>query len=563
MGALEAAGRGRSGAVDARTEGWGTALPEHVTEAVWLKSTGTLTMSIRIDGGERVDLSSAPVKRLIIRPKGNAYDALSPTTASQQQLVLPPDLLDLEVNMSRGAGQAHFKIAGAHRRLSVRVRGGHSRYNRLVLENFRLNTLSASKVSLDIRRRTLEPGETRAIIASLRISSSTVSLNDRALTHLGLTGNCSLRAQNSTISNVVVNGRASLSGEMVGSNLGLLYRGHASAKGMDLVIKSETCLEFQRVRDMRIAVVRNAELVVAGEARGLTLAGPGILTVGVGASDVAFLNPTPRLRMCENAQLVDASGSVQIIAARHASIIGKESSEKSSGANSGTMLNVTGVSKGEDLSGLSLSNFRVPLSITGLQILDALSGHAAQVSPSLHAGLPGLMPGTWRRIGWRRTVSHEMAINSQIATALASLAAEKAESGAVRTKLAWCAYRMRNISAAGRAERVLLSLYRGIGYGERPGPAMLTYVALAIMMASIALSGNEFVPTVDGLHLWIKAVGDWLIAPVHVLKLTGEAEPESYLPQPWDTLARLIIALPLATAALALRKYVKSERKAR
>jgi hypothetical protein len=264
-----------------------------------------------------------------------------------------------------------------------------------------------------------------------------------------------------------------------------------------------------------------------------------------------------------NAQLVDVHGRIRLGEVAGAGIIGR--SRRRHDPIDGDRLILEALSAdGEHSKGLTVNEVVIPQTLRGLQMIATLQSNAQQVSPAIHDKLPGLGALAGPRLSalLRPNLSDsEMQIAGQYARSLADLANSTGAPASVRTQLAWCSYRMRTATAPARAERVLLGFYRLVGYGERVVPAALTYITIAALMNILALHDADFMLSVGGMLHWLRGFLDWLVTPLHILKLTGDRQTAFTFSQPWDTLARLLVAIPFATGVLALRKYVKEDRK--
>jgi hypothetical protein len=169
-------------------------------------------------------------------------------------------------------------------------------------------------------------------------------------------------------------------------------------------------------------------------------------------------------------------------------------------------------------------------------------------------GLPGAgWEYRWPRpLVMRRSpdLAARLAEDAEFVDALARLARDKGAPGATRTKIAWCAYRLRHLSARSVWERLTLAGYRLLGYGERPMPAFMTWLVLAL--AATVLSAQ-----VVGLR---QSVFDeflsYAFGPAGVLFHSGGPDQ----PHPWQYLVRAIVAVPLVTGLIALRNFVKQGR---
>lgn len=218
-----------------------------------------------------------------------------------------------------------------------------------------------------------------------------------------------------------------------------------------------------------------------------------------------------------------------------------------------------------NVTGTSLVNVAFTADLAGITVLSALAGPARHVAPLVHDGLPGMrLPegGTVTAFGWRRVEGESALTQAEFARALSSLAGLKGAPASARAQLAWCRYRMRNLTAPTRNERLLLSAYRLIGYGERLTAPLLMLGCLIVLMNQLALLSSPISLSASGLWHWLRGLLDWAITPLHLLRLTEPQELAGAFAQPWDTLARLVLAVPFATSLLILRKYVKEDDRA-
>ncbi|MBB5790814.1 hypothetical protein HD601_005389 [Jiangella mangrovi] len=163
------------------------------------------------------------------------------------------------------------------------------------------------------------------------------------------------------------------------------------------------------------------------------------------------------------------------------------------------------------------------------------------------------LPGAGRRYRWprqlflrrERDLVARLPEDAEFVDALARLARDKGAPGATRTKIAWCAYRLRHLSARSVWERLALTGYRLLGYGERPGPALLTWLVLAL--TATVLSAQV-------VGLGQSAFDEFLsyaFGPAGVLFQSGGPDQ----PHPWQYLVRAIVAVPLVTGLIALRNF--------
>jgi hypothetical protein len=258
--------------------------------------------------------------------------------------------------------------------------------------------------------------------------------------------------------------------------------------------------------------------------------------------------------MDPHSQIVDAFGHVRLEQARDASLSGVAGSKS---ANIDDLLVISGAVSASEVSGSSFTDIAIPVSLEGLRTISILREGADAVGPALHGGLPGLgqLAFPYPASVMQPKISHSLQLEARYASAMAELASGKGAPASTRTLLAWCAYRLRNATASSRIERMVLSAYRVLGYGERFAPAFAAFILAAVALNVAALHGR---PTDwDGVDTWFLGLADWLLTPLHILNLTDSPKPAFTFEQPWDALARLAVALPFAVSVLALRKFVK------
>jgi len=210
------------------------------------------------------------------------------------------------------------------------------------------------------------------------------------------------------------------------------------------------------------------------------------------------------------------------------------------------------------VAGSSFEYVRIPVSPRGCQILlefETLS----QFTPGVQD-----LPTVTRRVAIadlfrkrkRVAVSSDRAIQTQYTRLLSRLANTKGSPASERTRVVWAAYCMRTSTAQTRSERALLTAYRMLGYGERPGPPLVTWLATAMILAP---TGPRRGPMLDPsleltrrlLHNWC----DYLLSPLHLLNLAGGVSA----PGPFLTVTRTLVAIPFVTAVLAIRRFVKAD----
>ncbi|MEP9384601.1 hypothetical protein [Nocardioides sp. KR10-350] len=201
-----------------------------------------------------------------------------------------------------------------------------------------------------------------------------------------------------------------------------------------------------------------------------------------------------------------------------------------------------------------ISGFTVPPGLTGRRLLNYLAT-AHHLEPATTA-LPGWEFRALGKHGLREAANaassderRRREHDAELMRELRRLAHEKGASGSARTKVGWCAQRLRHVTTRGRVESVALWAYRLLGYGERPGPALLTWVALSVV---VAIAAVLFTPAVWG-HLPQEIVIQAVSPLAGVLRAGTAPERED-----WMYVTRALIAVPLVTGLLSLRHYVRA-----
>lgn len=287
-------------------------------------------------------------------------------------------------------------------------------------------------------------------------------------------------------------------------------------------------------------------LTVHGPLRDSVFAGPAQIVVPQG---VALDGPRferlgkklPRLRAASQSVITEIGGIVVIQAAAGASLTGC-----GSGFEIDKVESQSGGQKTDYFTNSYLRNFVVKPGLHGHALLSFMDD-AHQVEPST-AALPG-WDLRFRRLSSANKVDRR---NAEFMRKLSELADTKGASGSVRTKIGWCTQRLRHEATTGWVERRALDGYRCLGYGERPGPPLLTWVALSLIFTLLLWwLGHATVCNVgDFLALWANRAA----SPVGAILGTGTATEDSA----WLYLVRAIVAIPLVVAALCVRKYVRA-----
>ncbi len=531
--------------------------------ATWSQSTSCLRIDVQQPVAGGLDLSRVRARRVELLVTGNPIRALQ-TTAPRWSVALPDSTGELLVELQEGT-QAGLDVNVPHKHLKVWVKGHRQHAPRLDFGSTPVHALEMQHVRVDLSGLL----SNRLSISSLQLTDAELHVANRNINQLGVRGKCIVELNKTDVGVLTARGRAVLRVNTIDCRVGrVATQGDPGqpATGPALVLLQHSKLDIARASDLRVVINEHAELHLHEEASDISLTGPGGLHVVRAGKDFRFSEPCVRLTMAKYAQLLQATGPVILAEVAGASIVGIATNDTSKAVAGREPLQIREVSEEPDHSqGVTLIDVDVPVTLQGLRVLATLSDTAHQVTPVLHQKLPGLGPLSGLKVSAFRRAPDPRAtslLRAQYAHALSELAATTRAPASVRTKLAWCAYRMRNVVAPGRTERVLLSLYRTIGYGERVMPALGLYVALAVLMTGLALADRPIDLGLRGLATWVKGVLDWLVTPLHVLKLTQNRADSAYtFSQPWDTLARLMLAVPFATGVLALRKYVKEDAK--
>lgn len=222
------------------------------------------------------------------------------------------------------------------------------------------------------------------------------------------------------------------------------------------------------------------------------------------------------------------------------------------------------------LEGATLLDVRVPLNSDGVKSMAAL-GQAHLVALDIRH----LCGGHEFRVRWpRRKVKPDPWTSERIFSnpgieeayvrdALENLAGRGAD-GTTISLLKWWQYRLaQKRDKSSSLDKMLLFLYRLIGYGERPGPPALTWLVTCLLSAPLwmprdtsatSLLGEYLLGVLGAATLPIAVVGAANV-PVSVPR-PGYAVPEEL----WTMLLVLVLTcliISLSTTAIALRKRAK------
>lgn len=529
---------------------WARSLHADRSSTNWSEIDQRITIHLDSDDNSAVDLRGSPSNQVVIKVKGNTYNSDSPTVPERWEVHLPPSTSSIAIQV-KGGTQARISLLGGIGRLNVHVSTNGRGQACVDLQQTAISTMTVLQTRVILGRLR------RADLSSLQIEESQVDLTDRTVNQIGIQGKCAIELVRSNVGVLTTRGHAQLRIRTHSCRVGTVT---SINNGQNIVFLHDSNVDVDRIKQAQVIVTKDAELRIFQAIRELTLKGPGSIGFHQSAQQLTFSAPAPKVSIANHVQLVDVVGTVRLGAVAGASIVGRPAQRN--GLDSSRLVLAEVASTPDELNGVTITDVVIPESLIGLQIMAQLQASAHHVTPAIHNDLPGLgrLSG-WRLSAFRRPQVDRSAllISAQYAKAISDLASSLGAPASVRTQLAWCAYRMRMAVAPGRIERILLGLYRLIGYGERVPPAAVCYIALAMIANTISMRHNSVELTSNGVEHWIRGFLDWLVSPLHILNFTGDrGVSEHSLTQPWDTLTRLIVAVPFATAALALRKYVKS-----
>jgi|GEM_PF-5418440 len=315
--------------------------------------------------------------------------------------------------------------------------------------------------------------------------------------------------------------------------------------------RATTRLQVQQmVRDLRVDLGEKTALVVSDTAVNLKVTGAGALHFAKNANGYAVeLDRGVALTCSENSSIMDLSGDVRLGGCAGAHLEGAR-------GKGFTILGKVDGSTEADWSGSILIGFQTPPGLAGRRLLADLEGayhlnpNASNISGWDQALTTNLSPVTWMYYlqSFRADRFQPARQNAEYLRELSRLAREKGAPGATRTKLGWCANRLRNQTADG-VEWIALSFYRLIGYGERPLPALVTWLIAALLSTWVALSttnASDFNETFGSMSLGPLA---------GIMRVDGSG---AHVDGTGWLALRALVAIPLVTGLIALRNYVKS-----
>lgn len=534
-----------------------------VESARWSPSRSMLEMDILAQATRHYDARHSDVQRVSISATGIPWDPDSPTAPGVFQVQLAESVRHVDLSLGEGR-QVGIQFLGGHLN-SLTVSGGGRRMSRAEVHLQTVANVTASSVEL-IALLPAYPGAEG--IGAVTSDAASVVLPHRDVARAVVRGDCALSG-GGRVAELVVGPGGRLRAELA-QPVGRLTRdgGGGRAAGAGLVLVDGSRLAVDDMSDVGVEVAGSALLLLPRGCERLDLGGTGTVVVQTVAREVR-LSGALRLDVEPHAQLLDVCGTARLGRITNATIIASAAMplagrpEPSDRPREGLEISdVLGSKDHEDaVKGSSLSGVTFPVDSHGLQVMSVLMEDAHHVSPLVHPGLPGLARGSlrFRRRRLEPASADTAAVRAIYARTLAELAASKGAPASTRSMLAWCSYRMRNLTAPRWEERRILSAYRLIGYGERFIPPFVTYMVIALLMCLVGMLDRPVDLSIEGAANVLWAWMDWLATPLHVLRLTGPDPKLAVFAQPWDTLARILVAIPFGTAVLALRKYVKEK----
>lgn len=341
--------------------------------------------------------------------------------------------------------------------------------------------------------------------------------------------------------------------------------GHAAIQHIEAEGKSST-LRVTRVTQQGQSTPQNTQMTISTvEGLSLNASSPVAVVVQARAMDVAFIGPTTvefrstavgdRIRFegesKQTPQLIARPGAVIDGVTGTVVIAGIEGAQVSGDPEGYTIVDISATRGGANnlCKDAFLSGFRIPRGLEGRSLLNHLD-NAHHVEPAT-IDLPG-----WdlRYFKSSKQSASELRHDAELMRKLHELASDKGASGSVRTKIGWCAQRLRHKTTRGKLENVALLGYRALGYGERPGPPLATWLVLSLVFTGVLASINSV--SICGLNDFIRLWTERAISPIGAVLGSGSG-PESHA---WLYLFRAFVAVPLVVAALALRNYVRRGR---
>lgn len=509
-----------------------------------------------------LDLSGLRFRRLHLTVRGNSWNPVNPTEPVRFHVILPPDVAVVSLRLVKDR-QARVVLSGLPTSANVQVVGPRNGEPvRLLLPRTPAKGIHVMRARLDLDGLDSRAKSQRFAIDRLEVENGELHVSDRNVSELMCSGKCVVQMSRTPIGNLTTQPGTVLTGSTEECRI----RRHESAAYVDsstpyLILLNGSNIEIEHARSSHI-VIRETAVLRLSSASDLTIRGPGTVTVSQVADRLRFAAPAPRLSTARHAAIVAARGEVILDQVADCSIAGVAIGPTET-VGDNNALTIRGVNGSEAaLKGVSLSDFSLPVTLGGLSMISMLDKHAQHVSPLIHGGLPGLGALTGPRLSAYRQPAlsgPELLVHAEYSRALSDLARSKGAAASVRTTLAWARYRMRSIVAPRRSERWLLGGYRLLGYGERFFPPLLLFVVAVVFLNVLSLRRLSFSLEGSSIGYWFHNLLDWAATPLHILRLTDPVSPHGTFAEPWNTAARLLVAVPFATAVLVMRKYIKED----
>lgn len=300
--------------------------------------------------------------------------------------------------------------------------------------------------------------------------------------------------------------------------------------------------------------LENVRLTVSGSEPGLSVEGDGGLRVPAGVLLTGLrLSPDVAVEVQSGAALLDLTGQVLVASVADAALIAPDRDRYEL-----VGIHAPKEPRSELVAGATLRGVYVPPTATGRGLLRRLEG-AAVVEPCRDA-IPSFTDEPSADLDSRKRTDRRY-----FAQELAGLASDRCPDGNLRTLASWAGYRARHLQASSRFERGLYRLYRLVGYGQRPGPAAATWIAVSVGVGLLLAftpgapnAGASVVEVINRVGLSIVAT---LIGPITLLRLASEATAGDLAT--WAGIGRLVgtsvAAAPFVFLLLALSRLLRAE----
>ncbi|MBD3926574.1 hypothetical protein IEZ26_18265 [Nocardioides cavernae] len=494
---------------------------------------------------ELLDLSAvgSPAIELTVVGAKSGQMAVTPPSGTVK---LPPDVQRLHIRMP-GKRQGQLKLIGASHVTFLLLSGSSRTRSRLTLDAPSIRHLLLERIEVELHAP-LQKAHRHT--SSLRMTDASLTVRNRHVNDLLLTGLCQLDLDGTQVEKMMVPTATRASMSTRNCSVGLVKMSEsATGYGSDSptltleAIGGGKEVTFERMQNINVAVGRQIEVIVR-EADSVIMQGAGQVRVRQSARALRLKSGLV-ISADRGAQLIETSGEVTLAQVANSRI----TSDETHGP-----LVISKLAEGFEVSGLSIAGVEFPVTLEGLRLISIMSADAGHVVPTV--------PTQLRQASQRATSdtsvhARELELASNYAEVLSDLADKRGAPSSVRSELAWFRYRLRNLTAPERWERRLLSGYELLGYGEKFTAPGKLYLAVAAFAAGLCLLGRPFDPSIEGVLLVLHSYVDWLMTPLHLLKLGEGTEPDFELPQYLDQLFRALVAAPFVTAVLTVRKFVK------